>query len=414
MSSTSDKIKEIHLLDYVLVIVKARKILIKNFFITVVAVIILSYLLPNKYLAQTTLMPPQEQEKFSMTSVLSDVSVPGISLPSQASSAEILLEILKSRTVSKRVLNRYYKYKSDSLQLYKILGFSNIDKALLNVNKFAGFTVSKQGIISVSAELSTPQLAADVANAFVKELDLVNQGKSVSRAKNSRVYIESQLEETKIKLHQATKKLAEFQQKYKAVSLEEQTRASIEQAGELKGQIIAKEVQLGVMRQTMKPENPLIVRAEKELEELYANYNDLQYPAASGGDNREFYLPFSEVPEVGLQLAELMRDVKVQQTVWELLNQQFYQAKIEEARDTPTVQVLDEAVPPVIKSAPKRKLLVIVFGLLSIIFTGFYIFIKEYMGGLSNRPQEKQQLDRILSEFKNDWLRIKNITAKRK
>lgn len=355
-------------------------------------------------------MPPQEMEKMSMSALLTDVNVPGLALPAAtASTSEIMVEILKSRSVNEQVLKRKFACKNDSLPLYKCLKSPSLAKALIKMSRTARFSVSKQGIISIAVELNNRKLAADVANAYVEELDRINQEKSVSRAKNSRIYIESQLRETNNKLKTATKELAVFQQQNKAVSLEEQMRASIQQAGELKGQIIAKEVQIGVMLQTMKPQNPLVVRAQKELDELNRRYKELQYGEATLEEPEgEFYLPFTDVPEVGLKLAELTREVKVQETVWELLNQQYYQAKIEEARNTPTVQVLDYAEPPVIPSSPKKKVLVIVFGLLSILLTILWEFTLHFYENLKKYPAEKERLDSIFSEFKKDWNIFKN------
>lgn len=409
-------VTEIHLLDIFGEIFNARHLLLRNLVITLVIVILVSFLLPRKYLAETTLMPPQETEKMGMSSMLSDLNVPGMSLPLAATnSSEIMTEILKSRSVNELVLKRRFTVKNKTLPLYEHLKFRSVEKGLLRIGKYTRFFVSRQGIISVAVEMRNPQLAADVANAYVEELDRINREKSVSRAKNSRIYIESQLQETNEKLTTATKELAEFQQQNKAVSLQDQMKASIQQAGELKGQIIAKEVQIGVMRQTMKQENPLMIRAQKELEELNRRYKELQYGDPAGQKvEGEFYVPFTDVPEVGLRLAELTREVKVQETVWELLNQQYYQTKIEEARNTPTVQVLDYAEPPVIPSWPRKKILVIVFGLLSILLTLIWIFIRRFCRQLSNQPDEKERLEQISAGVKKDWQAIKNKIPRKK
>jgi len=413
---TDSNVSEIHLLDFISVIVNSRWIIVRNFAVTVVIVVIVSFIIPRKYTAVTTLMPPQEMEKMSMSALLSDVNVPGLALPAaNASTSEIMVEILKSRSVNEQVLRRKFACKNDSLPLYKCLKFPSLAKGIIKIAKIARFSVSKQGIISVAVELKNKKLAADVANAYIEELDRINQEKSVSRAKNSRIYIESQLQETNDKLKIATKELALFQQQNKAVSLEEQMKASIQQAGQLKGQIIAKEVQIGVMWQTMKAQNPLVVRAQKELDELNRRYKELQYGGTTVEEKEgEFYLPFTDVPEVGLKLAELTRDVKVQETVWELLNQQYYQTKIEEARNTPTVQVLDYAEPPVIPSSPKKKVLVLVFGMLSILLTILWVFTLHFYENLKKYPEEKERLDSIVSEFKKDWHIFKNKIPHRK
>jgi len=415
MQQEDKKIKEIHLMDYVYTIVAKRWLIVRNVIVTVVLAILISFILPKKWTAETTLMPQQEQDNMSMRSVFSDVSMPGLSLDGPTSSSDVLLEILKSRTVAERVLKRSFATSNDTLPLYKILDYPSVEIGTIKIKESSTFMVSKQGIMSISVELGDPQLAADVANAFVEELDYVNQQKSVSQAKSSRLYIEEQLEKTHDNLVQATRKLAEFQQENKAVSLENQMAASIQQAGELKGQIIAKKVEIGVMEESMKPENPLLVRSQKQLEEMKRRYQELQYGNSNAKtDSSEFYVPFQEVPEVSLQLAELTRDVKVQETVWELLNRQYYQAKIEEARNTPTVQVLDPALPPVYRSAPNRKMIVIVLGLLSLVLSIAVVFVESYWNSLDQNSQEKKRVEKIKQEFVQDKQHIRDKWIRKK
>ena len=394
----TDEPKEIDLFPSFFAIVSARWIIIRNVLITVVLVAILSFFLPKKYTAVATLMPPSDDNKMSMN-FLSDVSVPGLSLPSKASTADVLVEMLKSRAVGERVLNRQFAMKGDSSKLVNILNVPNAEIGLLKMRKKARFLLSNQNVISIIAEMRDPQLAAAVANAYVDELDQVNQEKSVSQAKNSRVYLESQLEQTHAQLFDATKKLATFQQKNKAVSLENQMAASIQQAGELQGQILNKKIEIGVMLQSMKPSNPQVARAQQELEQMERRYAELQY---GNGDETQLYLAFNDVPEVALELAELMREVKVQETVWQLLNQQYYQAKIEEARNTPTVQVLDDATPPPFPSAPNKKALVLVFALLSFVLSIIWILFAQYWQRVSTHPDKQSRLNEIKKEFEKE------------
>ena len=403
-----DSIEEIHVLDYVDVLIKSRWVIIRNVFLTAVLVALISLLLPRKYDGITTLMPPQEQENSSVAGMLSDVAVPGLAMPSSTSFTEILVEMLKSRSVGERVLNRRFSCRGDTIPLLDCLHAATVETGLLLLHSdIAQFSMSKQGIITIKITLSDPQLAADVANAFVEELDRINQEKSVSRAKNSRIYIESQLRETEEKLNAAARALASFQQEHKAVSLEEQTRAMIQSAAEIKGQIDAKIVELGVLLQTRKPENVQVIRVRRELEELQQRYEAMQYGETSLDMMEGEFLPFSNMPELGLQLAELTREAKVQETVWQLLNQQYYQAKIDEARDTPTVQVLDVAVPSTMASSPNRKALVLVFTLLSFVFSVVWAFGCEYVSNLDDHPEDKQRLERIFGELKKDWQTIR-------
>lgn len=409
---TQDKTIEIHLLDYVLIVFRQRWRIIRNMAMTALAIFLLTFLLPKKYTAVTTLMPPAEQDGFSMSNVLAEVNVPGVSVPGKATPADVFLELLRSRSVGERVLLRTFAFKKDSLRLLEMLGYENMEDGLLAMSERATFVLSKKGFITITANMNSAQLAADVANAYVEELDQVYQSKSVSRAKNSRVYIESQLMETEARMKQVNEQLAAFQSGHRAVALEEQMRAAIQQAGELKGQIIARQVQIGMMQQSMKPENPVLIRAQNEVRELQKRYSAVQY-GEQGAENADFYPAFVDAPRVGIQLAELLREVKVQETVWELLNQQYYQARIEEARDTPTVQVLDAAVAPLYPSSPRRIMLAMVFALIAAFFTLFRIFAQVYEQNLQQRPQEKAKWVELGQGLREDgrrirrWLRLK-------
>ena len=326
-------IMTVHLFDYVVLLVRHRGLILRNVLITVAVIFLLSFILPYRYTAITTLMPPADQDKWGMSGMLSEVAIPGLSLGSQSSSADLLIEMLNSRSVNEWVLQKKFVYKKDTLQLYDALGYASVDLALVKIPQRVRFLLSKKGVITIQAEMPSRQLAADVANAYVEALDKVNREKAVSRARNSRVYIESQLSETLGRLNQATRDLADFQRQNQAVALEEQTKSAIERAGEVKGQMIAKEMQLGIMRQTMKPANPLIEKAQREFAELQRLYDRMQF-----GDvkkTQDYDLAFDQVPDLGIHLAALLREVKIQETVYALLNQQFYQARIEEARDNP-------------------------------------------------------------------------------
>ena len=406
--STAD---EIDLLDYVNVLIKRRRMIFRNTMLAGVAIAVLSFLLQSTYTATTTLLPPDEGEQQGLRGLVANTPISMLSLPGiPASSSEIFVEILKSRSVAEGVLKRKYQYKNKTQDLYEIWDLESKEKAVDRLQKNAKIFSNEQGIIQISVESKDPKLAAQVANVFADELDNVNQEKSFSRAKNSRIYIEEQLRVTEASLKKASKALAEFQSQHKAVALEEQTRVSIEQAGKIKGTIMAKEVQLEVAQQTMKPDNPLVIRLQKELDELKKQYDHIQFGnAVPLEEQRDYFIPFVDVPEVGLKLAELMREVKVRETVWQLLNQQYYTAKIQEARDTPTVQILDEAVPPERRTSPKRKLLVLVGSFLTFFFSIFWAFVLEYIDRIKQKEEELKKIQPIVAALKSDFKTTKRI-----
>ncbi|UCE06587.1 MAG: hypothetical protein JSW07_00660 [bacterium] len=410
--------QEIDLLDYVKVLIKHRNMIIRNVVVIAFVIAIISLFLPKTYTAVTTILPPEDTQSTGILTSLSNSPLANLILKETGTTSDLFVEIIKSRSVFDGVLKKDFFYKkqknnANKITLLQIINAKSLEKGRKKLASKINVKASPEGIIRVEVELNDRYLSADVANALVSELDKINKEKSISRAKNSRIYIENQLKLTEQKLKKASDELVKFQEKYKAISLEEQTKTAIEKAGELKGKILAKNVELGVALQTMKPDNVFVVQLKKEIEELDKQYNYLQYgDSVALADQKEFYIPFAEVPGVGLELAKLLREVKVQETVWELLNQQFYHAKIQEARDTPTIQVLDEAVPPELRTRPKRKLLILISSFLALMFSIFWAFIIEYINHLKTESTNYHKTKEITEDIRKDWEGIKNFLSR--
>lgn len=413
--TTEAQNSEIDLFDYFTILVKHRKRIIRNVLVVAILIAAISLVLPSQYTAVTTLLPPTDDTSTSILSALSNSPLSNLIIHEATTTSDLFVEILKSRSVLDGVLQTEFifpKHKKNarSKSLLQILKAKSLEKGRKKLVSRLSVKASAEGIVSVAVQLPDRYLAADVANALVLMLNKVHNEKTSSRAKNTRIYIENQLRQTEEKLKTASADLVKYQQKYKAISLEEQTRAAIEKAGELKGTIVAKKVELGVALQTMKPNNVYVIQLKNEIAELERQYNYLQY-----GNNEtvkeqaEFYVPFADVPEVGWELANLMREVKVQETVWTLLNQQYFQAKIQEARDTPTIQVLDEAVPPEIQSQPKRKQLVLIGSFLALMFSVFWAFVLEYLAKLQADVDSSQKTRAIADYLQSDWREIKSL-----
>ena len=408
--------QDIDLLDYIKVLLKHRKMLVRNVVVVSILIALISLFLPKTYTGVATILPPEDTQSADFLNALTSSPLSNFIFNESRTTSDLYVEILKSRSVLDGVLEREFVYKKNKenpqkTTLLKILKAKSLQKGREKLDSKFNVKASPEGIISVAAELNDRYLAADVTNALVSELDKINKDKSTSRAKNSRIYIENQLKLTGEKLKKASEDLVQFQEQYKAISLEEQTKTAIEKAGEVKGKILAKNVELGVALQTMTSNNVYMVQLKKEIEELERQYNYLQYGDSLKLENqKEFYIPFADVPEVGLELANLMREVKIQETVWELLNQQYYHAKIQEARDTPTIQVLDEAVPPELRTKPKRKLLVLIGGFLALMVSIFWAFVSEYINRVKSDTANFYKTKEISDDIRKDWEGLKKLT----
>lgn len=404
---------DMDLLSLTTAVVQHRRMIVRNVLAAFVAFIIISFLWPRSYVATTSILPPDSAEPDGLSLLLNNTPFAGLTLPRARTSSELFAEILASRSVQEGVLRHHLEFDGKQTDLLKYWEEEQISKALKELSSLTTIATTEQGIITIDVEMDHPELAAQVANAFVAELDRINKEKSISRAKNSRVYIEQQLQLTQAKLNTAADSLRLFQERHHAVALPEQMRAAIDGVAEVKGTLIAKQVQLEVMQQSMRASNPAIMQMQAEIRELQRQYDNMQY-GSKGKKDDDYFPAFAEVPQISQKLATLVREVKVQETIWELLNQQFYQAKIQEARDTPTVQVLDQAVPPERHTKPKRMLMVLIGTTVVFIFSFLAAVIMFYAKQSRRDTAEWEKWRGLVGAINHDVQQLRQRFARKK
>jgi uncharacterized protein involved in exopolysaccharide biosynthesis len=260
----------------------------------------------------------------------------------------MLVSILKSRTVAGIIVERF--------RLQERYRARYLEDAIMGLQGRTDTRISREGVISVKVEDTDPQIAAEIANFYLAQLDRLISQFGTNEAARQRAFITKQLAQAKTDLETSEGGLRRFQERNRAISLQDQTRGAIETAARLKGEVMAAEVQLEVMRSLATDANPEIVSFRRRIDEMKRHLARLQYGDGVSGDRRDFAVPFPKVPEVGMELVRLTRDVKVGETLVTLLAQQLEEAKIAEAKDLPIVQVLDRAVPAERHARPRLLL----------------------------------------------------------
>ncbi len=344
-----------------------------------IASVLVMLVVPETYRARCVLLPPRSEGGSSLATMLSATATRGFTTLGSASfSSDVFVEILNSRTAASAVV--------DSLGLisdYRVDGTSrelSMEKAIgiLRTRFSAGRALN--GVITVTAEHKTgffPLLnrdsrerarmrSAEIANAFVYELNRINVDKNTSGARNARLYLEEQIEKTRADRAAAADRLIQFQRVHGAVSLEDQARVTMEAAGRLQAEILARRLELRLALQTESESSRRIRTLRSEIEAMEGEYRNL-YGGIDGraADSASAaMIPILELPELSFRYSEVLRELKTQDVLLEVLLQQYYEARLEESRDTPVVQVLDPALPPVGKAAPRRTLTVLLATLL--------------------------------------------------
>lgn len=335
---------------------------------SVILFLILFFVYPLSFESPVTILPPEKNSQMGGLSGLlggEDLSSLMTSGMSNAN-AQLYMEMLKSRSaavyvVRKHNLTKLYNAKSEIEAANKLSEKLNLD-------------LSKEGIIKLSVNTSTSlfpmftsegdsikKLSAMLSNSFVEALDLINREKLSSKAKRARIYIESQLKQTKYLLDSAENSLMLFQKKNKTVALPEQVKAAIEAAADLKTDIVKTEIELGLLQPNLRDDSKTLLTLKSKLQELRNQYNKMEM------GNQDYLIAFKDIPEMGRELAILVREVKIQNEVYMLLQQQYFKERIQENRDLPTIEVLDEAIPPLKASSPRL--------IFSTVMGGVFIFL---------------------------------------
>jgi len=248
-------------------------------------------------------------------------------------------------------------------------------------------------LIHISVEDHDPGRAAELANGYVDQFRIQSQHLAITEASQRRLFFEHELEQVKNNLANAEEALKRTEQTTGLIQVDSQARALIGSAASLSAAIAAKEVQIEGMQTYATGENAQLVQAQRELEGLRAQLAKLggSEDSASGG----LLVPKGRVPEAGLEYIRKLRDVKYNETLFEILAKQFEIAKLDEAKEGSLIQVVDAAVPPDKRSFPKRGLIVIGATLAGLLLSLLTAILQASWGRIKNDPEVADKIARL-------------------
>jgi tyrosine-protein kinase Etk/Wzc len=328
-------------------------------------------LVPNTYTAEATILPPQQQQ--SSLAALASGALGGLAssgLTSQLglkNPADLYLGMVKSRTVADALISTFHLQSVYGTKLH-----SDTRRALA---ARSSFTSGKDSLITISVQDRNPEQAAKLANAYVTELRKLTQGLALTEAAQRRVFFEQQLRQTKDDLANAEVAMKETQQKTGMIDLGSQAKAVIENIGKTRGEIAAREVELRAMRTFATEQNPKYVMLQQELAGLRAQEAKLEREEPGG--NGDPVIATAKVPAAALEYVRKLREVKYREALFELLAKQYEAAKLDESRNTTSIQMVDSATEPDRKSAPNRGILTILAFLATAIVSSMYALFRE-------------------------------------
>ena len=320
----------------------------------VVAGVSLAFLVPVRYRAEVRFVPEQGGvlAKSTLAGLAVSRELPGNSvsdLVGIATAAGYFVGLARSHTIENRLVDRF-----DLQRVYRQRLRTEARRVLENNTDLA--EEKKSGIVTLSVVDGDRRRAADIATAYAEELNRRSSELNVGAAHRERVFIEGRLREVRAELAAAELSLSQFSSSNVTFDISEQAKAMLTSTAAVQGQLIAAESELQALKQIYGAENSRVLAATAKVTEYRRQLARLE----NAGRSHTHELPsLRQLPLIGLRYAELYRQAKIQQTVFELLTHQYEMAKIEEARETLSLRIVDPAEAPESKSFPPRAVIVV-------------------------------------------------------
>jgi capsule polysaccharide export protein KpsE/RkpR len=301
-------------------------------------------------------------------------------------SSDLFVGLVHSRTVQDRLVNQF--------DLRKVYGVSRWDSARKTLeNRTDVSSDRKSGIITIAVSDHSPQRAADMAHEYVASLDRVVVTLNISSAHKERTFLEQRLVQVQQDLETSEKDFGDFASKNTAIDVKEQGKAMIGAAAEVEGQMIAAQTELEGLRQIYTSNNVRVRALQARIDELRRQFQKLGGKSETYGETvpatDDQYPSIRQLPILGVTYADLFRRAKVQEVIFETLTKQYEMAKVEEARETPSVKVLDEGEVPEGKSYPPRYLFMSLGTMFCCIAGAFWILARERWQRLDSQDPRK-------------------------
>jgi uncharacterized protein involved in exopolysaccharide biosynthesis len=357
--------------DRLRLIWKRRKFLVRAGTVALVASTVVAFLIPKSYTSTAQLMPPDPQSSGGMAMMAAMATKTGGDLGTIAgdllglkSSGALFIGVLRSETSQDRLIQQF--------DLRKVYGTRLMVDARTTLDENTAISEDrKSGIVTISVTDHSPQRAAALANAYVDQLNSLVSELSTTSARRERVFLEERLKVVKGDLDDASNQLAQFSSKNSTLDIQQEGKAMLDAAGTIAGEMIAAQSELEGLRQIytdnnsrVRALNARVAELRKQLEKLGgAQAKDAEPAATPSGPSADPapaqvgglpYPTIRNLPLLGAKYGDYYRRAKIEETVYELLTEQFELAKVQEAKETPTVKVLDPARVPEKKSSPHR------------------------------------------------------------
>lgn len=371
MSEIKEK-KEVTFTDYLSVLFKWKKFLIINLLVVAIITTGITFLIPEKFKADSTIMIQEDDNMGLLNSVMSSAGslLGGALFGSGGTSMDKIFGYLESRKILLNVINKF--------KLVDYYGFSDYktEKTLKAFRDDVKFDLTQNGLIEISMVHESPDTAKEIVKYFILTLDSLNKQFTSAHAKSYRQFIERRYLKNLEDMKNAEIEFKNFQKKYKVYVIPEQLQVAFEVIAGLEGELAKKELEADLLKLSQGEKSPNVKVAFDQVKLLRTKINDITN-GNSATNESIIYFPFKDIPELQVEYFRLYREIEIQNKLLEFTLPMYEQAVMEEQKDVPTIIVLDEPLTPELKDSPKKAFIILGIGFLFFFLHVFFVFRAE-------------------------------------
>ena len=404
---------------------KHRRMLAKVTAISLVVSLGIAFTLPKQYKSSTSIMPPDQQGSSALLLAALASRASGLGalgsltggLLGGHTSTALFIELLHSGSVSDHLIDRF-----DLQHVYHKRYRIDTAKHLAHCTKIT--EEKKSGVITIEVEDTDRVRARDLTQGYLDELNNLVQRTNTSAAHRQRIFIEQRLHKVQADLEKAQLDFSEFSSKKGTVDIKEQTRAMVDAGARVQAELLLEQSGLESLRQVYGDGNVRIHETEARIASLKADLAKMtgssaplapEEPSSAGNDPADdgkkdaLYPPLRQLPRLAVPYADLYRQVRIQETLYELLTQQFEMARIEEAKDVPSVSIIDAPGIAEKKSFPPRLLVSMLLTFISFVCASTLILVREYWSTIAADDPRKTLASEVVPVFRRRILSLLSV-----
>ena len=393
-----------------------RRILFRVFLLSLTLSAVIAFLIPKQYESTTRLMPPEQQGMSSaMLAALAGKAMPGAlgalagSVLGIKDSGALFVDLLGSGSIRGALV--------DTFDLQKVYGNRYRQDSLKRLKRRTEITQDrKSGVITIVVTDTNRQRARDMAQAYIDQLDRLLIRVNTSAARREREFIEQRLVTVQNDLEKAQVALSDFASKNTTLDIKEQTKAMVEAGAKLQAQLVVAHAEVDSLAQFYGEGNVRMRAANARVGELERELKKLGGSTSQSGDEMDgnaLYPPLRQLPVLAVRWADLYRQVKIKETVYDLLTEQYELARIEEVKSVPSVRVIDTPSWPEKKSFPPRLIIILAMTSFSVFLAAMVLVIQDRWLRLSPHDARKELAQRMLLTLRSDTKELRHFARGR-